>query len=212
MKTKGFVILLVATLLLGGGLGGAFAGGVALGKSQGSGATPRTLPAVQSTSGSGQQSQGQLSQLRQQFQSGQVTQEQLQQFQGQLGQGGSQGFSGRGGLAGTVEEIEGNTVIINTAQGPLQATVGGETTIQLFGKGSLQDLKARLRGGGTGTDLTPGTGGDVITAADGRSVLSVEALASYFNTLRVGDTVTLTVIRNGQTLPVSVVLGEWPDA
>lgn len=70
---------------------------------------------------------------------------------------------------------------------------------------------AGLRGAGTGVNGRPGPGGDVITAADGRSVRSVEDLTSYFNSLRPGDTVNLALIRDGQTLQLSVVLGEWPE-
>ena len=136
MQTKVFVLLLVAVMVLGGGLGGVFAGGVALGKSQGKEAAIKTLP-TQPTSGSGQQTQGQF------------TQEQMnqmrQQFQGQAGQAGGQGFAGRGGLTGTIEKIEGNTVTVNTAQGPLQATIGADTTIQMVAKGTSQDLKTGLR-------------------------------------------------------------------
>ncbi|MBI2865971.1 MAG: trypsin-like peptidase domain-containing protein [Chloroflexi bacterium] len=71
---------------------------------------------------------------------------------------------------------------------------------------------AGLRGGGTEVSGDPGPGGDVITAADGRTVRSVEELASYLNGLRPGDTVNLTVIRSGQTLKLSVVLGKWPES
>ena len=71
--------------------------------------------------------------------------------------------------------------------------------------------QAGLIGGGTGTGGVPTAGGDIITAADGRPVGSVQDLSRYFNTLRPGDTVSLTIIRNGQPLTISVVLGEWPD-
>ncbi|MEK7777265.1 MAG: trypsin-like peptidase domain-containing protein [Chloroflexota bacterium] len=71
--------------------------------------------------------------------------------------------------------------------------------------------QAGLRGGGTGTDGGPGTGGDIITSADGRSLRTVEDLVAYFNSLRPGDTVNLTLIRDGKTLQVRVVLAEWPD-
>ncbi|MFH1560343.1 MAG: trypsin-like peptidase domain-containing protein [Chloroflexota bacterium] len=77
----------------------------------------------------------------------------------------------------------------------------------------MQDSPAQgagLRGGGTGADGTPT--GDIITAVDGQEVESVEELVSYFNTLQPGDTVVLTVTRSGQTLQVTVVLGEWPDS
>ncbi len=71
---------------------------------------------------------------------------------------------------------------------------------------------AGLIGGGTGTDGTPSAGGDIITAADGRSVGSVQDLASYFGSLKPGDTVNLNIIRNGRPLQLSVALGEWPDS
>ena len=154
MSTKAFVMLLVAVLILGGSLGGAFAGGVVLGKSQGEEVAQSSLPA-QSTSNLGQQSSGQLGQeqldqFRQQIQSGEFSQQDLdqfrQQFQGQFGQGfAGRGFAGGGGLSGTIEEIQGNTVTVNTSQGPLQATIGADTTIQMFTEGTLADLQAGLR-------------------------------------------------------------------
>ena len=124
MTTKAFVLLLVAVAVLGGGIGAVFAGGVAVGKSQGQKAVQTNLPA-QSTPGSGQQFR--------------------QQFQGQAGQAGSQGFAGRSGISGTIDKIEGNTVTVTTAQGPLQATIGADTTIQMVAKGTSQDLRTGLR-------------------------------------------------------------------
>ncbi len=57
----------------------------------------------------------------------------------------------------------------------------------------------------------PSTGGDVITAVDGQAVTNVPQISSYLRTKHVGDTVTLTIVRNGQTLPVKVTLGAWPE-
>ena len=100
--------------------------------------------------------QEELNQLRQRIQSGEITQEELaelrQQFQGgrgapgQFGQGGpgGQGFGG-GGLTGTIESIEGGRITLNTSQGPLQATVGEETTIQMLAQGALDDLEAGVQ-------------------------------------------------------------------
>ncbi len=53
--------------------------------------------------------------------------------------------------------------------------------------------------------------GDVIIAVDGRPVASVTDMVSYFNTVRPGSDVKLTIIRNGATLEVSATLAEWPD-
>ena len=153
MNTKAFVLLLVSILALGGSLGGAFAGGVALGKSQGEEVAPSSLPSLSPPS-TGQQfpdqfSQEQLDQFRQQFQDG---------FgQGQFGSGGRQGFASRG-LTGTIETIEGDTVTVNTPQGPLQAIIGADTTIQMFAEGTLADLETGMRVTVAGQ---PGEGGTV---------------------------------------------------
>ena len=108
MDTKTFVLLLGVVIVLGGGLGGAFVGGMALGKSHGKEEALRTMPA---------QLPSDLSQGLQ----GQVTPEQFQQirqqFQNQAGRmGAGSGFAGRRGVAGTIEKIDGNTVTIDTAQ------------------------------------------------------------------------------------------------
>ena len=53
--------------------------------------------------------------------------------------------------------------------------------------------------------------GDVITAVDGRTVDSIEAMVSYFNQVEPGDRVTLSVFRNGGNIEIEVALVEWPD-
>jgi S1-C subfamily serine protease len=55
-------------------------------------------------------------------------------------------------------------------------------------------------------------GGDVIVAADGQTVASVEELAGYLSAQkRPGDTVKLQVLRDGQELSLEATLAEWPD-
>ncbi len=90
---------------------------------------------------------------------------------------------------------------VSTPQGVYIVTVAGSSPAG----------EAGLNGGGVGTGASPGPGGDIITAVNGRSAASVEDLITYFNSLQPGDTVSLTLIRNGQTIQVSVILGEWPD-
>ena len=53
--------------------------------------------------------------------------------------------------------------------------------------------------------------GDVITAVDGLPVSSVEDMVGYFNTLRPGDAVTLSIFRGEETIEIEVTLAEWPD-
>ncbi|MDO8671785.1 MAG: trypsin-like peptidase domain-containing protein [Dehalococcoidia bacterium] len=69
--------------------------------------------------------------------------------------------------------------------------------------------KAGLKGG-TGASTDTPTGGDIITAVDSKAVKTVPELSSYLDTKRVGDKVTLTVIRDGKTIQVDVTLGAWP--
>ena len=71
--------------------------------------------------------------------------------------------------------------------------------------------KAGIRGGGTDSDRKPAAGGDIITAVDGTAVKKVEDLVSYFNTKNAGDNVSLSVVRDGKTIQVTVTLGTWPD-
>ena len=54
-------------------------------------------------------------------------------------------------------------------------------------------------------------GGDVITAIDDQPVLSMDEIITYLaRATEVGDTVTLTVLRDGQEVEVTVILGERP--
>ena len=56
-----------------------------------------------------------------------------------------------------------------------------------------------------------GVGGDLIMAIDGQPVTSNDTLQKIMNRKRVGDSVQLTVFRNGRTQRVSVKLGEAPQ-
>ena len=53
--------------------------------------------------------------------------------------------------------------------------------------------------------------GDIITAVDGRPVSSVDEMVTYFNGLRPGHTVTLSVFRNMDTVQIEATLAPWPD-
>jgi 2-alkenal reductase len=67
--------------------------------------------------------------------------------------------------------------------------------------------KAGLRGGGDDPAR-----GDIITAIDGRPVAKVEDIISYLDAQKSpGDTVTLTVLREGQQREIGVTLGEFPE-
>jgi serine protease Do len=55
-------------------------------------------------------------------------------------------------------------------------------------------------------------GGDVIVAVDGRAVNGVQDIGSYLDTKKPGDTITLTVIRDGARQDLHATLAPWPDA
>jgi S1-C subfamily serine protease len=56
------------------------------------------------------------------------------------------------------------------------------------------------------------TGGDVIVAVDGHAVSTGGDLRAYIeNTKHPGDTITVTVLRNGQRADLAVTLGERPQ-
>ncbi|MEE9286403.1 MAG: trypsin-like peptidase domain-containing protein [Dehalococcoidia bacterium] len=71
--------------------------------------------------------------------------------------------------------------------------------------------RAGLRPGSDGRGL-PGPGGDVITAVDGIEVSTVDDLIAQFNTKQPGDTITLTLIRDGEEIEIETTLAEWPDS
>ena len=157
MTSRSFTLLIGVVVALGISIGGAFVGGIALGKSQEAEAA-QARPEVPATSGGFRQPDSadtaSLDLLRRRIQSGDATPEELaqlrQQFQGQFGGGGFGGgrLGGGGfgqGLTGTIDAVDGNVITVDTPQGPLQATVTDETVIQLFSAGSLADLLEGLR-------------------------------------------------------------------
>ncbi len=75
--------------------------------------------------------------------------------------------------------------------------------------------KAGLRGGARtvtvqGQDYV--IGGDIITAIDGTEVSGFDDLVAYLAEKRPGDTVNVTVVRDGETKQVEVTVGERPSA
>lgn len=133
MSTKGFMVLVAGILVFGGIIGGAFVGGMAIGESRAEGSTNSNNSFQFPNNLQGQFSQGQLDQMRQQFQG--------------LGTRtpGGQAFSGRGGLSGTIAQVDGDTVTVNTSQGPLEVKIGAGTTIQKTVECTPSDLLEGVR-------------------------------------------------------------------
>jgi S1-C subfamily serine protease len=72
--------------------------------------------------------------------------------------------------------------------------------------------KAGIRAGDTPTSIPNlNGGGDIITAFDGQPVHSFDQLLGYLTTNKSpGDTVVLTILRDGQPMDITVTLGSRP--
>ena len=144
MSNKGFMLTVVAVLILGGMVGGAFVAGLVVGGGSDEEEAPNvlTLPppggSEAPTTGASSGDIQSLGEIIQRVQSGEMTQEEAVQLR-QMFQGG--GFGGPGGrlgaglagggvLSGTVESVEDGKIVVNTPQGSLEATIGPETVIQ----------------------------------------------------------------------------------
>lgn len=69
---------------------------------------------------------------------------------------------------------------------------------------------AGLRGGRLNSGVDFPTGGDVITAIDGRPVTTFGSMAAYILSKHIGDPVSLEIDRDGHVFTTTVVLGERP--
>lgn len=164
---KVFSLFLMVALILGGSLGGAFAGGVALGKTQ------REEPSGAQRAGNFSQGQADRSQGREQRAGPGGQRQRGGQGAGpeggaqRAGQGGPdssgprvdgdgrQGFEGprdgaeggerrgqggRDGVGGAIESIDGNTLTITTPRGPVTVNTYEETTVRKIVDGTMEDL------------------------------------------------------------------------
>ena len=164
---KVFSLFLMVALILGGSLGGAFAGGVALGKTQ------REEPSGAQRAGNFSQGQADRSQGREQRAGPGGQRQRGGQSAGpeggaqRAGQGGPdssghrvdgdgrQGFEGprdgaeggerrgrggRDGVGGAIESIDGNTLTITTPRGPVRVNTYEETTVRKIVDGTMEDL------------------------------------------------------------------------
>lgn len=70
--------------------------------------------------------------------------------------------------------------------------------------------EAGLVASGVDDEGRPAAGGDIIVAVDGVPVAAGADLTSQLNRRQPGDKVTLTVVRDGAEIRLTVTLGEWP--
>jgi S1-C subfamily serine protease len=69
---------------------------------------------------------------------------------------------------------------------------------------------AGLKGASVDASGQPATGGDVITAIDGKNTTTIQEVQNYVAGKNVGDVVTLTILRGGSQQSVQVTLGARP--
>ena len=75
--------------------------------------------------------------------------------------------------------------------------------------GSVQPGSGAANAGLRGSTATQP--GDVITAIDGRQVMTYDNLAGYLDTKEPGDTIILTIVRGSDVLDVDVTLDAWTN-
>ncbi len=114
--------------------------------------------------------------------------------------------------AGRVTERPKVGVITELVAGDLASALGlparGGLLVQQVVRGSSEDA-AGIRGARQVVDIGNvelGIGGDLIMAIDGRPVEREDALVQAIAQKRVGDSITLTIYRNGRTIKVPVKL------
>jgi S1-C subfamily serine protease len=72
--------------------------------------------------------------------------------------------------------------------------------------------KAGLRGGSGGENATGvPRGGDIILAVDGRAVRRVQDISDHLDTKSPGESITLTILREGAKQEMKVTLAAWPS-
>ena len=105
--------------------------------------------------------------------------------------------------------IAGRDLTSDLAQ-QLDLSVSSGVYVVSVQSGSPADEAGLRAAAASAPDVTAG-GGDVITQIDGRDVASIREVADYLNTKQVGDTVELTIVRDGDTQALQAELAEWPS-
>lgn len=164
MSTKTFMLLLFGVLVFGGGLGGSFVAGLVVGNGQeAEAALSVVLPLPASSSVAAQlpnipgSDDLDFANLRQRAQSGELSEDERttlrEQFSSRFGgvDGAGQftgqgGFGGRGAsLTGRVIDVVDNVLMLDTAQGVLQVSIGDDVAIRQIIEGAIEDLSEGTR-------------------------------------------------------------------
>jgi S1-C subfamily serine protease len=106
--------------------------------------------------------------------------------------------------------ISGRAITAQLAQTQGLPVIEGVLIVRTVDDGPA--ARAGIRGGTPGEGDADGAGGDIITAINDKLVRRVEDIGAILDGMRAGETVTVTVLRNGQRQNVTVTLGEWPNS
>jgi S1-C subfamily serine protease len=107
--------------------------------------------------------------------------------------------------------IEGGTITAELAKA-VNLPVKEGVLIQSVEKGGPSD-KAGIEGGSTKATIDGAEiilGGDIITEADGEKISNMEEIIELVNSKKVGDQVTLELLRDGKQKTATVTLGKRP--
>ncbi len=77
------------------------------------------------------------------------------------------------------------------------------------GRAAVRGAVSMSSAQGDQVDQIP-TGGDVVLSIDGQPLATADQLSDYVDSKQVGDQVTLTILRDGKTLQLQIVLDSWP--
>ena len=102
--------------------------------------------------------------------------------------------------------ISGGTLDAATAKTLGVTTTSGVYVASVVSGGPAD--KAGLKAATFSANGQTATAGDIITAIDGQTVTTITDLQNYIKTKKVGDVVSLTVVRASQTITVQVTLGD----
>jgi putative serine protease PepD len=109
--------------------------------------------------------------------------------------------------------ISGGTVTPELAKA-INLPVKEGVIVQSVVKGGPAD-KAGIEGGHTTATIDGAEvslGGDIITAVDGRKVAGMDEVVEIVNAANPGDSLELTILRDGSTKTATVTLGDRPDS
>ena len=138
---RNFVILLVAVVVIGLGVGGAFAGGVAVGQRRVE-ATPTPSSSIQSVLEQLQQGTPFAGMGQRPRQGTPVAGTPVPEGTPWPGMFGLEGALGGLNRIGVVEKVEGNTINLTAGTGSMKVNVDKTTIISRTAEGQLSDIKA----------------------------------------------------------------------